>query len=236
MSGWAKKRFWKETTVAAVEGGFGVFLDGRPVKTPAKAALVVPTEVMAQAMAAEWDAQDGEIDPNTMPVTRSANAAIDKVAIQHAEVADMLAEYGGSDLLCYRATSPEELIARQAKAWDPLLDWAAEIFGARLKPVAGVMFEAQDPAALAALSQEVHRFDNFELAAFHDLVGISGSLIIGFAATRDLQEIEALWKLSRIDEIWQEEQWGRDEDAALEAEKKFQAFENAYRFFKLSNS
>ncbi|MBO9398085.1 ATPase [Shimia sp. R9_2] len=236
MSGWAKKRFWKETTVAAVEGGFRVFLDGRAVKTPAKAALVVPTEAMAQAMAAEWDAQDGEIDPNTMPVTRSANAAIDKVVIQHSEVADMLAEYGGSDLLCYRATSPEELIARQAKAWDPLLDWAAEIFGARLKPVAGVMFEAQDPAALAALSQEVHRFDNFELAAFHDLVGISGSLIIGFAATRDLQEIEALWKLSRIDEIWQEEQWGRDVDAALEAEKKFQAFENAYRFFKLSNS
>lgn len=119
MSGWAKKRFWKETTVESVEGGYGVFLDGRAVKTPAKAALVVPTEAMAEAMAAEWDAQEGEIDPNTMPVTRSANAAIDKVAVQHTEVADMLAEYGGSDLLCYRATSPEELIARQAEGWDP---------------------------------------------------------------------------------------------------------------------
>lgn len=233
MSGWAKKRFWKETTVETVEGGYGVFLDGRAVKTPAKAALVVPTEAMAEAMAAEWDAQEGEIDPNTMPVTRSANAAIDKVAVQHAEVADMLAEYGGSDLLCYRATSPEELIARQAEGWDPMLDWAADIFGARLKPVAGVMFEAQDPEALALLTQEVHKFDNFELAAFHDLVGISGSLVLGFAATRDVQGIEALWALSRIDETWQEEQWGRDEDAALEAEKKMQAFIHAYRFFKL---
>ncbi|MBO9472772.1 MULTISPECIES: ATP12 family chaperone protein [unclassified Shimia] len=236
MSGWAKKRFWKETTVAPVDGGFGVFLDGRGVKTPAKAALVVPTQAMAQAMAVEWEAQEGEIDPNSMPVTRSANAAIDKVAIQHAEVADMLAEYGGSDLLCYRATSPEELIDRQARKWDPLLDWAAETFGARLKPVSGVMFEAQDPVALASLAREVHRFDNFELAAFHDLVGISGSLILGFAATHDLHEIEALWELSRIDEIWQEEQWGQDEEAVADAAKKLAAFKHAYRFYKLSNS
>ncbi|WP_299423912.1 ATP12 family protein [uncultured Shimia sp.] len=233
MSGWAKKRFWKETTFEATEGGFKVLLDGRGVKTPAKAPLVVPTEAMAKAVVAEWDAQEGEIDPTGMPVTRSVNAAIDKVAVQHAEVADMLAEYGGSDLLCYRATTPEELIVRQAEAWDPLLDWAAETFTARLKPVSGVMFEAQDADALSKLSASVHSFDNFELAAFHDLVGISGSLIIGFAATRDLHPIETLWNLSRIDEQWQEDQWGRDDEAAEEAEKKKQAFFHAYTFFNL---
>lgn len=234
MSEWAKKRFWKETTYEVTEDGFKVLLDGRGVKTPAKAPLVVPTEAMAKAIVAEWEAQDEKIDPATMPVTRSVNAAIDKVAVQHGEVADMLAEYGGSDLICYRASTPEELIARQAAAWDPLLDWAAESFGARLKPVAGVMFEAQDSASLDKLRANTHGFNNFELAAFHDLVGISGSLIIGFAATRDLHPIETLWELSRIDEQWQEDQWGTDEEAAEEAEKKKQAFLHAYTFFNLS--
>ncbi|MCP4826105.1 MAG: ATPase [Shimia sp.] len=236
MSEWAKKRFWKETTYEATEGGFKVLLDGRGVKTPAKAPLVVPTEEMAKAVVEEWDAQEGTIDPTSMPVTRSVNAAIDKVALQHGEVADMLAEYGGSDLVCYRATTPEELITRQAAAWDPLLEWAAETFDARLKPVAGVMFAAQDAGALSKLREKTHSFDNFELAAFHDLVGISGSLIIGFAATRDLHSIETLWELCRIDEQWQEDQWGRDEEAAEEAEKKRQAFMNAYAFFNLSKN
>lgn len=236
MSGWAKKRFWKETSFEAVDGGYSILLDGRAVKTPAKAPLVVPTASMAQAIAAEWDAQDGEIDPTGMPVTRSANAAIDKVAVQHKEVADMLAEYGGSDLLCYRATSPEELIARQADAWDPLLAWASETFGAELKTVAGVMHAPQDEAALAILNAEVHAFDNFQLAAFHDLVGISGSLIIGFAATRDLHPIQTLWERSRIDEQWQEDQWGHDEEAAEQADKKMQAFVEAYAFFKMATN
>ncbi|MCP4821116.1 MAG: ATPase, partial [Shimia sp.] len=165
MSDWAKKRFWKETSVVETEGGFGIALDGRTVKTPAKTALVLPTRALADAVAAEWDAQGEQIDPTSMPVTRSANAALDKVATQHAEVADMLAEYGGSDLLCYRATTPTELIARQVEAWDPLLAWAEEALGAKLKPVAGIMFEAQDPVALAKLRERVHAFDNFQMAA-----------------------------------------------------------------------
>ncbi len=234
MSDWAKKRFWKETSVVETEGGFGIALDGRTVKTPAKTALVLPTRALADAVAAEWDAQGEQIDPTSMPVTRSANAALDKVATQHAEVADMLAEYGGSDLLCYRATTPVELIARQVEAWDPLLAWAEEALGAKLKPVAGIMFEAQDPVALAKLRERVHAFDNFQMAAFHDLVGISGSLIIGFAATQDLHSIETLWKFSRIDEQWQEDQWGVDDDAAAEADLKKQAFFHAYNFYKMA--
>lgn len=236
MSGWAKKRFWKDTAVVETEQGFGIALDGRSVKTPAKTSLVMPTRAMAEAVAAEWDAQEDVIDPASMPVTRSANAAIDKVATQHGEVADMLAEYGGSDLLCYRATSPSELIARQAEGWDPLLVWAKDTFGADLETVSGVMFKAQDPEALARLSEQVHGFDNFQLAAFHDLVGISGSLIIGLAAVHDLHPIETLWQLSRIDEQWQEDQWGVDEEAAAEAAQKKHAFVHAYNFFKMAGN
>lgn len=235
MSGWAKKVFWKETTVEAEGDGFTVRLDGRALKTPAKASLVVPTKDMAEAIAEEWRAQDGEVDPTSMPVTRSANAAIDKVAVQHAEVADMLAEYGGSDLLCYRATSPEELIARQANAWDPLLRWAEQEFGAKLEPVSGIMHQPQDQDALERLSSAVHALDNFELAAFHDLVSISGSLVLGFAAARNYRSPEEIWALSRIDETWQEEQWGVDEEAEEQAKVKFQAFLNADRFFKMSH-
>ena len=234
MSGWAKKRFWKETGVVEVEGGYTVELDGRRVKTPAKAPLTLPTRAMAEAIAAEWQAQEKEIDPNTMPVTRSANAAIDKVAIQHGEVADMLAEYGGSDLLCYRAAQPVELVARQAERWDPMLDWAGEKLGAKLQPVSGVMHIAQDQAALDRLKTQVHALSNFEMAAFHDLVSLSGSLVLGFAAVHQARPIEDLWALSRLDEDWQEEQWGVDEEAAEQAEIKRQAFLHADFFFRLS--
>lgn len=234
MSGWAKKRFWKETGVVEVEGGYTVELDGRRVKTPAKAPLTLPTRAMAEAIAAEWQAQEKEIDPNTMPVTRSANAAIDKVAIQHGEVADMLAEYGGSDLLCYRAAQPVELVARQAERWDPMLDWAGEKLGAKLQPVSGVMHMAQDQAALDRLKTQVNALSNFEMAAFHDLVSLSGSLVLGFAAVHQARPIEDLWTLSRLDEDWQEEQWGVDEEAAEQAEIKRQAFLHADFFFRLS--
>ena len=113
MSDWKPKRFWKNATVVAVDGGHTVHLDGRPVKTPSKAGLIVPTAAMAAAMAAEWDAQVELVDPRTMPVTRCANSAIDKVRVQHADVAAMLAEYGDSDLLCYRAADPEVVGHRQ---------------------------------------------------------------------------------------------------------------------------
>lgn len=232
MSGWAAKRFWKETEVSEVEGGFSVTLDGRAVKTPAKTAFVVPTRGMAEAIAAEWDAQDEKINPATMPVTRTANSAIDKVATQFHEVAEMLAAYGDSDLLCYRATHPQELIDRQAAKWDPVLDWAAEALGARLVPVSGVIHAPQNATAIADLTARVHRFTPFELAAFHDLVGISGSLILGFAVTEGHLGAEQAWDLSRVDEKWQEEQWGEDEEASKQADIKRGDFLHAARFFR----
>lgn len=235
MSAWKSKRFWKEATAIPAEGGFTVTLDDRPVKTPAKRALVMPTLALARAVAEEWDAQEDEVNPNTMPVTRAVNAAIDKVSQQHTEVADLLAAYGDSDLLCYRADSPEGLVARQAAAWDPLLDWAHDTFGARLTPTVGLMPRPQNPDDLARLAKDVHAMDAFTLTAFHDLVGLSGSLVIGFAALRNHGQIEDLWQTSRIDEIWQEEQWGEDEEATAMAAAKRDQFLAAKRFDILVN-
>lgn len=234
MSEWALKRFWKEATTEEKDGQFAVFLDGRPVKTPAKASLAVPTRALADAIAAEWDAQDKTVDPNTMPFTRMANAAIDKVSIQHAEVATMLADYGDSDLLCYRADRPESLVARQAREWDPALAWAQDALGARLEARAGVMHVPQDPASLAALSERVHMLDKFRLAAFHDLVTLSGSLVLGFAVAEGWKDADMIWEISMLDTLWQEEQWGRDEEAFEAAEVKRAAFRHAKTFFDAS--
>ena len=189
---------------------------------------------MADAVAAEWDAQEKEVDPASMPFTRSANAAIDKVRIQHGEVADMLADYGDSDLLCYRATHPQALQDRQASEWDPALDWAAEALSARLIPVAGVLHQPQPDTALSTLRQRVHALDAFQLAAFHDLVSLSGSLILGFAAALNWRNPGEIWRISRLDENWQIEQWGHDEEAHLVAETKKAAFLHAKRFFDMS--
>lgn len=234
MSGWAQKRFWKEVAVAETAEGFAVELDGRRVKTPAKAPLAVPTRAMAEAIAAEWDAQTESVDPNSMPCTRSANAAIDKVTHQHSEVAAMLSEYGDSDLLCYRAGSPVELAARQAAEWDPVLDWAEAHLGARLELRIGVLPQPQHADALAVLAEKTRSMTSFQLAAFHDLVGISGSLILGFAAAYGWRSADEIWQLSRLDERWQEEQWGEDEDAQAAAEVKRQEFLHAKRFYDFS--
>lgn len=233
MSGWVPKRFWKEASVREAEGGFEVVLDGRTVKTPAKAALIVPTRAMAEAIAAEWDAQEEKINPATMPVTRGANAAIDKVRTQHAEVAFLIAEYGGTDLLCYRAEKPAELVARQADAWEPLLHWAQDAFGVEMLVTAGVLPVAQPEETLARLHQEVAGLDPFHLAALHDLVGITGSLVLGLAVANGRLDAATAWELSRIEESWQIEHWGEDEEDAEAVGKKRDAVLAAERFWLL---
>jgi len=233
MSGWQSKRFWKETAVGVVAGGYGITLDGRPVKTPAKAPLVVPTRPLAEAIATEWEAQQGVINPVTMPFSRTANSAIDTVGPQFDAVVDLLAAYGETDLLCYRATGPEGLIDRQSAGWDPLLDWSATALDAPLRAVPGVMFTAQPPASLRNLHAATAAQSPFQIAAFHDLVAISGSLILALAVTRNRLVAEDAFALSRIDEHWQAELWGVDDEAAiLEAHKKA-AFALAARFHML---
>ena len=233
MSEWAQKRFWKVAEPTQTDGGFAVHLDARAIKTPAKTSLIVPTRALAEAIAAEWDAQTEVINPLSMPVTRTANAAIDKVVPQFAEVADLLAAYGDSDLLCYRATDPVELTSRQAELWDPLLDWAKSDLGAVLIPVQGVIYRAQSPQSLAELSRRIHNMNAFELAAFHDLVSLSGSLVLGFAAALDHRPANVLWEISQLDENWQQEQWGKDEEATTATALKAEAFLHAKRFFDL---
>ncbi|MVO18165.1 ATP12 family chaperone protein [Parasedimentitalea huanghaiensis] len=231
MSAWKQKRFWEQVQVIETAEGFTVELDGRAVKTPAKAGLFLPSRTMAEAIAVEWEAQEEAVNPNTMPCTRSANAAIDKVRIQHAEVADMLADYGDSDLLCYRAETPRELVSRQNDLWDPALDWAESALGVRLLKRQGLLHKRQEAEALQTLRAKVHALSAFQLAAFHDLVSMSGSLILGFAAAENWRSVGEIWTLSRLDELWQEEQWGPDDEAQAEAEIKRQAFLHAKRFY-----
>lgn len=233
MSAWKPKRFWSASAIVPVDGGWTVQLDGRPVKTPAKTLLVVPTEALAQAIAAEWDAQQGEIKPDTMPYTRTANSAIDKVAMQFDDVATMLSAYGGSDHLCYRATGPEPLVARQAAAWDPLLAWAAQSLDLHLTVTAGIMHVAQPEAALARATALVAALNPFQLAAFHDLVALSGSLVLALAVIHGRLDPDTAWRLSRIDEDWQIEEWGEDEEAAELTAVKQAAFLQAARFYGL---
>lgn len=232
MSGWQAKRFWTETAVAEAPGGFTVTLDGRAIKTPAKAPLEVPTRALAELIAAEWAAQQGQIRPETMPATRAANAAIDKTRGQRAEVAALVAAYGETDLLCYRADHPAGLVARQTAAWDPLLDWAARRYGVAFVPVAGIMPRPQPAATLARLAAEVAALDPFRLTAFHDLVALPGSLVIGLAAAEAAFEPAALWQAARIDEDWQIEHWGEDAEAQAAAEARRLAFFQAERFFR----
>jgi len=232
MNGWVAKRFWTDVTVAPDDGGFGVRLDGRPVRTPGRTPLVVPTRALADLIAAEWRAQDGQIRPATMPATRAANSAIEKVRTARAEVVELVAAYGASDLLCYRAEGPAALVARQAAAWDPLLDWAAGRFGVTFRLAQGVMPIAQPAPTLARLGAEVAALDPFRLTAFHDLVALPGSLVIGLAAAAGQGDPESLWAAARVDEDWQAEHWGLDDEAQAQAAARRAGFMEALAFFR----
>ena len=231
MSEWAMKRFWKAVSVEELDGGFEVLLDGRKVKTPAKRSLVLPTRRIADEIAGEWDAQVETVDPTSMPWTRSANAALDKVATQRIEVASHLAEYAGTDLLSYRAAGPQELIDRQAENWDPLLFWLGQRFDVRLAVTSGVMPIQQTSDTLDRLAETMTPMTDFQLTAFHDLVTLTGSYTLALAATEDFAAPERIWQLSRLDEEFQIEQWGADEEATEHAAIKRSAFLHAHQFF-----
>ncbi|MEM7399654.1 MAG: ATP12 family protein [Pseudomonadota bacterium] len=233
MTEWALKRFWDAATVSAAGTAWAIRLDDRPVKTPAKAPLEVPTQALAEAIAAEWEAQTDQINPNIMPMTRLANSAIDKVAPQRAEVIALLAAYGDNDLICYRADGPAGLITAQRQAWDPLVAWASETFGARLTLVEGVMPRPQPVATLACLAAPLDGATAPEIAALYDLISLSGSLVIGLACARDYAPPETLWDASQVDEAWQVLQWGEDVEAAETTALRRGAFLDAARFCRL---
>lgn len=212
------KRFYREAGVAAREAGFAVLLDGRGVRTPAGAALVLPTEAAAELVAAEWRAQGEEIDPSTMPVTRLVNSALDGVARDPAGVAADIVKYAGSDLVCYRAGEPDSLVAAQAAAWDPALAFARENFGARFILAEGVMFAAQPPAAIEAFAAAVARHEGsadaaLRLAALHSMTTLTGSALLAMMIAEGGLCAEEAWGAAHVDEDHQMRLWGQDEEA-----------------------
>lgn len=235
MSEWTARRFWTDATVEAVPAGHAVRLDGRSVRTPLKTEVAMPSRALADAVAAEWMAQGRTVDPRTMPLTRAVNATLDKVMPQRAEVAAGLAEYGASDLLCYRAPTPGALSDRQAAGWDPMLDRAAQRFGGRLIVTRGVIPVAQPEPVLRALRARVDALPDWELTALSEFVGLSGSLVLGLAAMED-EDPERLWTLSRIDEDWQAEQWGVDAEEAERVAARRAAFLQSHRYLELLRS
>ena len=229
------KRFYKETAVDQGDGGFRVLLDGRPMRTPAKAVLVVPTKALAEAIAEEWYAvpEKVEINPAHLPLTRLAATGIDRVTTQRSRVIEDTAKYGASDLLCYRATDPSSLVQRQAAAWQPLLDWAAERYGARLVVVEGLAFVEQPVDAIARLRDAVATHSDLGLSALFNLTHISGSLVVALAvAERHLAAGDA-FAAAQLDELYQVERWGEDPIATKRHEGIRHDIEAGARFLAL---
>jgi chaperone required for assembly of F1-ATPase len=228
------RRFYREAGVGDAAGGHAVELDGRPVKTPARRPLVLPTAAAAEAVAAEWAAQGDAVDPATMPLTRLASTAIDRVADNRERVIGEIAAYAGTDLLCHRAAAPADLVARQAQGWQPLLDWLAERHGARLAVADGIMAVAHPDEATAALTRAVAAFDDLALAALHTVTAASGSLVIALALADGRIDAAEAWRLSRMDEDFQIERWGEDAEAAEAAKGPRAEIEAAACFLLLS--
>ena len=206
------KRFYKETAVEPAEGGFRVLLDGKPMRTPAKSVLVVPTRPLAEAIAAEWDgvSEKGEINAALLPLTRLAATGLDRVVTRREQVIGDTAKYAGSDLLCYRATAPESLVKLQHDTWQPLLDWAAERYGARLTVVEGISFVDQPEQALTSLRDAVAAHADLALSALYNLTHTAGSLVIALATAEGRLTSEAASAAAQVDEIYQIERWGDD--------------------------
>jgi chaperone required for assembly of F1-ATPase len=227
------KRFWKEVAVARQDGGWSIELDGRPVRTPARAELVVPGEALAVAIAKEWRSVDGDIDSRAMPLTGLANAAIDRVAPQRPAFAGGLARYAEADLACYRSEWPPELVERQKGAWDPLLAWARRRYDVDFATTSGLMHVPQPQATIERLAHGVGALDSFRLAALSTLVTIGGSLVAGLAVLDKAMTADQVWQAVSVDERWQLEQWGLDREAEAALANKQRDFMAAARFVEL---
>jgi len=206
------KRFYKDTAVEAGEGDFRVLLDGRPMRTPAKAVLVVPSGALAEAIAAEWRAvpEKADINVSHLPLTRLAATGLDRVTPQRKHVVDETAKYGACDLLCYRAADPASLVQRQSEMWQPLLDWTAERYGASLSVATGTTFVTQPHGALAALHRAVTAHSALALSALYNLTHIAGSLVIGLAISEGRLDGAQAFAAAQLDELYQIERWGSD--------------------------
>jgi chaperone required for assembly of F1-ATPase len=230
------KRVYKIVAVETVEGGHQVTLDGKPLRTPARAPLVCACRGLIEGIAGEWDAQTGEIVPDNMPLMQLASTAIDRVGPQRDRVAGDIAAYAATDLVCYRAESPAELVARQQQIWQPLVDWARLEFDAPLAVTAGVMPRPQPAEALHALRAAIDSFDHLGLTALQALTVASGSLVIALAVVKGRIDADAAWAASQLDETYQIEKWGEDAEAAKRRQALLRDIRNAARFLDLVRS
>ncbi len=230
------KRVYKQVATRRAEAGWGVALDGRPLRTPAKHELTVPSETLAAAIAAEWDAQAPDIRPHTMPLTRLAATAIDRTAAKRGEIVAEIANYAGTDLVCYRAEHPPALAARQAAAWQPLIDWAAGRYDAGLAVTAGIVPQPQSPAALNAFAAAVGSQDDFRLTALQAVTASCGSLVIALALLEGRLDAAAAFAVSQLEETFQIEAWGEDTEAAARRAALAADIAAAARFLELLNT
>jgi chaperone required for assembly of F1-ATPase len=227
------RRVYREVTTRPAEGGWGIALDGRPMRTPARHELVVRSAALATAIAAEWDAQRDEIRPATMPLTRLAATAIDRTSTQRDLVVAETANYAGTDLVCYRADHPPALVARQQAEWQPLLDWAMLRYDAGLAATHGILPQPQSPAALKAFAAAVAAQDDFRLTALHAMTGTCGSLVIALALMEGQLDAAAAFAASQLDETFQIEAWGEDAEAAARRRALAEDIAAASRFVRL---
>ncbi len=228
------KRFYKEVGVEPREGGFAVLLDGKPVKTPARADLVVPTRVLAESIAEEWREQKGQIAPDKMPLTKAANTAIDRVGPRTGEVIAELLNYAGADLLSYRAETPADLAARQARNWDPWLAWAERSHGAKLAVTSGIVAIEQPREAISALETVLRSHDPFSLTGLHAATTILGSLVLALALADAHLTARGAFELATLDERYQAEKWGVDAAAEARARGLEADLESAANFIGLA--
>ena len=227
------KRFYEDVTVGPAASGFAILLDGKPVRTPKKLPLVVPTRGLAEAIAEEWAAQKERIDPSSMPLSKLAITAIDGVSSHIADVAAEIVQFAGSDLLCYRAEAPEALAVLQAAAWDPILGWAEHELGARFATARGVMPRPQRPEALERVAAAVARFDAMQLTALHVMTTLTGSAILALALAAGKISVDEAWTAAHVDEDWQISKWGIDVEAAERRARRWMEMQAASRFLEL---
>jgi chaperone required for assembly of F1-ATPase len=227
------KRVYKDVTSGPAEGGHGIALDGRKLRTPGKQVIVVPSAALAAAIAAEWDAQQGDIRPASMPLFRLAATAIDHTAAWRERVAGEIANYAGTDLVCYRTDRPPALAQRQEAVWQPLVEWARQRYDAALAVTSGVIPQGQSPAALQAFAAAVAAQDDFRLTALHALTAACGSVVIALALLEGRIDAEAAYEVSQLDETFQSEAWGEDAEAAARRQALAADIAAAARFLAL---
>ena len=225
------RRFYKTVSVT---GDLGIALDGRPVKTPAKTPLRLPTRALAEAVAAEWDAQGDRIDAASMILTKLANTAIDRVGPDRQRIEAEVLDYANSDLVCYRADRPPELVDRHTREWDPVVDWARTALDAPFEVTVGVIHKAQPETAIAAYASALSELSDFELAAFHTAMTLTGSALIALMLARRATIPEAAWIAAHVDEDYQIEQWGQDAEAQARRAARYTEFMACCRFLALA--